>query len=171
MIRKVLMLAIFLVLSTGCVNPYVQKLKTYEMQIAEGRDRMFFDSMEMLKIERLDVEDQFARQGLETSMLISAFVRATGKTPEDLKASKAFSYDEVLKIVQDREDANKKRKAEIRVAFDNFTKKIKEQDDKVKAINEGVKKAEEVRAETYQEIGKTLLIGVGSAATAAALVQ
>ena len=141
----------------GCSeNQYTKRLKMYEMQLAEGRDQAFYAAMEMTKLERLDVEDQFARQGLENALMISAFVRATGKTPEQLKTEKVFSYDEVLKIIDARNEVSDKRKAEILEAYRNFFKKIDEEDIKIKAIQEGVRQIEEVRQETYQKVGETL---------------
>lgn len=158
MIKKIstILLLLGLVFTIGCANPYVRKLKAYEMQLSEGRDEAFFRAMEMTEFERLDVEDQFSRQGLENALLISAYVRDTGKTPEDMKGIHTFSYDEVLQIIDTRNAANNARKEQIRASYRAFFSKIKEEDAKIKAIHEGVKKAEEVRQETYVKIGETL---------------
>ena len=171
MVRKLVLMVVLLgfVFASGCTNPYVKKLKTYEMQLAEGRDRAFYAAMEMTKVERLDVEDQFAKQGLENALLISAFVRETGKTTEDIMASKVFSYDDIVQILKTRNEATEKRKADILSAYRAFFNKIDEEDTKIKAIQEGVKKAEEVRQETYTKIGETLGVALGTAGVVAAV--
>jgi len=157
----VLMFAMFLLV--GCASPYVKKLNEYKMQLAEGRDKAFVAAMEKTKIERLDVEDQYAQRGLESDLLISAYVRITGITPDKVMDTKTFSYEEFMKISNDRKAATEKRKAEIIASYDAFFEKILEEDTKIKAIQEGVDKVEEARQETYVEIVKTL--GVVGAVT------
>ncbi len=169
MLRKlcltVVILAAFVIV--GCVNPYVQKLKIYEMQISQGRDKVFIEAFEMTRVERLDIEDQFARQGLENALILAAFVRETEKKKEDVEKLKVFSYRDILDLIDKRSAANKQKKVKINAAYDKFFASIKEQDDKIKTINKAVKKAEEVRQETYRKVGKTLAVGLGTAGLAA----
>jgi len=169
MFRKMSIIFIGMSFLIGCANPYVQKLQIYEMQLSEGRDKAFLEAFKVTERERLDVEDQFARLSLENTLLISAFVRSTGKKPEEIMLEKTFSFDEIMKIVDERNRLRDIKKEEIKEGYKKFFEAIKTQDDKIEAIREGVKQAEEIRDETYQKVGETLAIGAGAAAMTIAI--
>lgn len=168
MFRKISTITILIAMMflVGCANPYVQKLRIYEMQLSEGRDQAFLKAFEMTEKERLDAEDQFAKMSLENTLLISAYARSLEEAPEVVKAKKIFSFEEVLDIVNKRNELRDIRKEEIKAGYNKFFEAIKVQDDKLEAIRKGVKKAEEVRDETYRKVGETLAIGAGAVALA-----
>lgn len=168
MFKKISIISVFVVMvfALGCANPYVRKLEVYEMQLAQGREEAFIKAFEMTRQERLDVEDQFGKRALEDDLLISAYVRETKITPDEIKKLKAFSYEEVLALVEQRRGDTAKRKGEINQGYDNFFRVVEEQDNKLKAAREAVEKAKEVRQETYKKVGETLAIGAGAVAIA-----
>jgi hypothetical protein len=167
--KKCFLLIIFSFLLVGCVNPYIKQLKTYEMQLAEGRDKAFLEAMNRTEQERLDVEDQYSKLGIENALLITALVRSTGKTPDEAMSENLFSYNDILQIVNTRTEANIQRKEQIKSSYKNFFDEIKNQDAKIEAIREGVKKSEEIQNETYVKIGETLGVGLATAGATSAL--
>lgn len=154
--KKILLMISTLLLLIGCANPSIIALRKYEMETARGRDEAFYAALKMTEIERLGVEEQFARQGLENALLISAFVRVTNMTPEQVMSEKVFTYAEVLQLVDEINKDSEKRKSEIKATYRAFFDKIDEEDVKIKAIQEGVQKAQEARYDGYKKAGEHL---------------
>lgn len=139
---------------SACSNPYTQKLKVYEMDIAAGRDKALMQALELSQKERIAVEQQYIDKVAEDDMLFAGYISLTGKSPEDIKKMPIYSMEIVEQYNKDKKENLSKRSQEINKAYSDLFQKIEEEDAKIKTIQNATEEITKERKQTYKDIIK-----------------
>ena len=137
---------------TACSNPYQQKLKIYEMDIAAGRDQALTQALELSQKERIAVEKQYIDKMAEDDMLFAGYISITGKSPEDIRKMPIYSMDVLDQYEKDKKEDLNRRTQEIDKAYGDLFKKIEGEDIKIKTIKKATEEITAERQQTYKEI-------------------
>jgi DNA-binding protein len=85
-------------------------------------------------------------------MMFAGYISLTGKSPEEIQKMNIYSMDIYNQYEKDKDEKLKKRTEEINKAYDEFFKKIENEDLKIETIRSATKEITEERKNTYKEI-------------------
>lgn len=149
-----IMILIFL---SGCNflhNPYVQEIEIHQMKIEQGKEQALIIALNAAHKERLEIEKQYQEKIFEYNTLITAYVRVTGQTPEEIRTSKVLSTEYMINEKQYLKNNIYKRQKEINKSYNDFFNTLKEYDLKIESLEAVKKSIKENDSKMYIEAAK-----------------
>jgi len=149
-------------LATGCSlkNPYITEIEIHQMKIEQGQIAAYKLALQMAQEETKQKGKQHIKKIEEYSLLISAYTRATGKTPEEIKKMNLLSPDDITQESKYYDGLIEEYENHVDQSYNDFFVTIKKYDIQIEALHELKMDITEKNKQMYMEASRSFAFAI-----------